>query len=77
LGLVFVVKIEYCSFVLVILVGVAMAVGVLGKLVFGFYIDSDWFWFLTGLGLAVEGSISIIRQRKFDKKYRIVVRESD
>ena len=55
-----------------ILVGFLMAVGTLLKLL-GFYdIHSDWFWFLAGIGLMVEGIISLIKQRKFDKKYKIV-----
>jgi len=31
----------------------------------------DWFWFLAGMGLIVEGSISLVKQRKFDRKYKI------
>ncbi|MCX6748549.1 MAG: hypothetical protein NT076_03005 [Candidatus Pacearchaeota archaeon] len=55
-----------------IVVGVVMTIGTLGKLL-GFYdISSDWFWFIGGLGLIIEGSISLIRQRKFDKKYKII-----
>lgn len=55
-----------------IFVGVAMTFGTLGKLL-GFYdISSDWFWFIGGLGLIIEGSISLIKQQKFEKKYRII-----
>jgi len=60
---------KYESF---IIVGFLMAVLVLGKLL-GFYdISSDWFWFLAGLGLMVEGTISLIKQRKFERKYKII-----
>lgn len=65
---------SYGSFVLVILVGAIMAAGVLMKLFLGADIDSDWFWFLAGVGLAVEGVISFRRQRKFDMKYKIIRR---
>ncbi len=57
-----------------ILIGLLIAIGTLIKL-FGFYdFSSDWFWFLAGVGLAVEGAISLNKQRKFDKKYKIVER---
>ena len=59
-----------------IFVGILMAIGTLIKLL-GFYdFSSDWFWFLAGVGLAVEGAISLNKQRKFDKKYKIVEREN-
>ena len=55
-----------------VIVGVAMALGTLGKLLNFYDISSDWFWFIGGLGLIIEGSISLMRQRKFDKKYKII-----
>ena len=55
-----------------ILLGLLMAIGTLIKLL-GFYdFSSDWFWFLAGIGLTVEGSIALAKQRKFDKKYKVV-----
>jgi len=69
---VFFMKKEYGSFVLVILVGVVMAVGVLVKILVRFEIDSDWFWFLAGVGLMAEGVISFRRQRRFDKRYKVL-----
>ena len=52
-----------------------MAIGTLGK-IFGLYdISSDWFWFLAGLGLILEGLISLLKQRRFDKKFKIIPRE--
>ncbi len=49
-----------------------MVIGTLIKLL-GFYeFSSDWFWFLAGIGLTVEGSIVLAKQRKFDKKYKII-----
>jgi len=67
-------KRDYSSFVLVVLVGCLMALAVLGKLFLGFDIDSDWFWFLAGVGLAVEGVISFKARRRFDAKYSIVTK---
>jgi len=55
-----------------IIVGLLMSIGVVMKLVFHYNIDSDWFWLLAGLGLVVEGSISLAKQRKFDKKYKVI-----
>lgn len=57
-----------------IVVGLLMAVVVFLKLVFGFNIDSDWFWFLAGLGVAVEGVISLEKQRMFEKKFKVIRR---
>jgi len=43
---------------------------------FGIYdFSSDWLWFIAGMGLVVEGSISLNKQRIFDKKYKVVLRE--
>ena len=54
-----------------------MTIGTLIKLL-GFYeFSSDWFWFLAGVGLVVEGIISLIKQRRFDKKYKIIEREDN
>jgi len=55
-----------------IIVGVLMSIGVVMKLAFHYNIDSDWFWLLAGLGLMVEGSISLVKQRKFDRKYKVI-----
>ncbi len=52
-----------------------MAVGSLIKLLGIYDFSSDWFWFLAGIGLAVEGAISLNKQRQFDKKYKIVERK--
>ena len=64
--------IRYESF---IIVGIIMVIGTLIKLLGLYNFSSDWFWFLAGVGLVVEGGISLIKQRKFDKKYKIVERE--
>ncbi len=58
-----------------IFVGVVMVILTLIKLL-GFYaFSSDWFWLLAGVGLIFEGAISLIKQRKFDRKYKIIERE--
>lgn len=58
-----------------ILVGFVIAIGSLTKLLGYYDFSSDWFWFLAGLGLSVEGAISLVKQRRFDKKYKIIERE--
>ncbi len=73
-GLRLIVKRDYASFVLVVLVGLVMALAVLSKLFFGADIDSDWFWFLAGVGLMFEGVISFKAKRRFDRKYKIAKR---
>jgi len=60
---------------LFVIVGVLMTIGTLVKLLGVYDFSSDWFWFLAGVGLVVEGTISMIKQKRFDKKYRIVERE--
>lgn len=58
-----------------VLVGIVMALATLTKLL-GFYdFSSDWFWFLAGIGLIVEGTISYVKQRRFDRKYKIIEKE--
>ena len=55
-----------------ILVGVLMIFGTLVKLFRVLEFSSDWFWFIAGIGLVVEGTISHSKQKKFDNKYKIV-----
>jgi hypothetical protein len=58
-----------------ILIGFVLAAGTLLKLL-GFYdISSDWFWFIAGVGLVIEGAISLVKQEKFDGKFKVVSRE--
>ena len=58
-----------------IIVGIIIAAGSLIKLLRIYNFSSDWFWFLAGLGLVVEGTIFLIKQRRFDRKYKIIERE--
>jgi hypothetical protein len=64
--------VNFARYEIFIVVGFLMSVGVIMKLVFHYKIDSDWFWLLAGLGLMVEGSISLVKQRKFERKYKII-----
>tara|TARA_Y100000310_G_C20676751_1_gene813539 strand:+ start:403 stop:618 length:216 start_codon:yes stop_codon:yes gene_type:complete len=64
--------VRYESF---IIVGAVLVFLSFGKLT-GFHnLSSDWFWFLAGCGLVVDGVISLIKQKRFDRKYRIIERQ--
>ncbi len=41
------------------------------------YVDfsSDWFWFIAALGLTIEGTIALVKQKIFEKKYKVVMRK--
>ncbi|MFA5992583.1 MAG: hypothetical protein WC796_02680 [Candidatus Pacearchaeota archaeon] len=58
-----------------IFVGILIAVLSLIKVLGIYDFSSDWLWFLAGVGLMVEGAISLIKQRKFDRKYKIIERK--
>ena len=64
--------IRYESF---IMVGILMVIGTLIKLIWHLNLSSDWFWFLAGVGLVIDGSISLIKEKKFNKKYKIIEKE--
>jgi uncharacterized membrane protein len=66
----FFVRYEY--FLIVIVLGLILAMGSLLKILGILDISSDWFWFLAGLGLVMEATISLNKQIKFDKKFKIV-----
>jgi hypothetical protein len=55
-----------------IFVGILMTIGTSLKLSKIYDFSSDWFWLLAGVGLMVEGAISLAKQRKFDRKYKII-----
>jgi len=69
--------INLASYESFIIVGLIIAVGALTKLLGLYDFSSDWFWCLAGIGLIVEGTISLVKQRRFDKKYKIVEREQN
>ena len=62
------------NYILFIIVGLLIALGSLVKIFGAYDFSSDWFWALAGFGLMIEGVISFIKQRKFDKKYKIIER---
>jgi|TARA_Y100000310_G_scaffold72424_1_gene68463 hypothetical protein len=64
--------IRYESF---IIVGMILVIGTLIKLLGIYDFSSDWFWFLAGVGLVFQGLISLIKQKRFDKKFKIITRE--
>jgi hypothetical protein len=66
---------KYATYYVLIFVGAFMAIGTFLKLIGVFDIDSDLFWLLAGCGLVVEGFISYVKQKKFDRKYRIIERK--
>lgn len=65
---------DFATYETFIIVGLFMIIGTAVKLFFGYEFSSDWFWLLAGLGLVVEGSISYVKQRRFEQKYKIVDR---
>ncbi len=65
---------KYSSYILLIIIGVIIIIGTFLKLIGILEFSSDWFWFLAGCGLALEGVISLVKQNKFDRKYKIVKR---
>ena len=52
-----------------------MVFATLFKLLGHIEFSSDWFWFIAGLGLTVEGIIMLDKQKKFNRKYRVVERK--
>ncbi|MDP2925222.1 MAG: hypothetical protein Q8N99_02505 [Nanoarchaeota archaeon] len=66
----------FAKYEVFILVGILMTIGTIIKLSGIADFSSDWFWLLAGIGLVVEGGISLVKQRRFDKKYKIVERKS-
>ncbi|MDD5193342.1 MAG: hypothetical protein PHF67_02030 [Candidatus Nanoarchaeia archaeon] len=63
---------NFANYELFILIGILMTIGTLIKLLGIKDFSSDWFWLLAGVGLIIEGSILLVKQRKFDKKYKII-----
>ena len=58
-----------------IFIGIIMIIGTLLKLFNVVDFSSDWFWFIAGIGLVIEGTISYLKQRNFDKKFKILDKE--
>ena len=66
---------KFVRYEIFIFIGIIMSAGVAIKLLGVYNFSSDWFWLLAGLGLVVEGAISLFKQRRFDKKYKIIERD--
>ena len=58
-----------------IVMGALMAVLTLIKLIGLVEFSSDWFWFIAAVGLVIEGSISLAKQRMFENKYKIILKD--
>ena len=69
-------NISLLSYESFIVVGVLIAIGSLIKILGVYDFSSDSFWFLAGIGLVVEGAISLIKQKRFDRKYKIIEKDS-
>ena len=54
------------------IVGILMTVGTAAKILGLANFSSDWLWLLAGFGFVVEGAIALSRQKKFEKKYKII-----
>jgi hypothetical protein len=66
---------SFAKYEVFIVVGILMTIGTAVKLAGIHNFSSDWFWLLAGIGLIVEGTISYVKQKRFDKKYKIVERD--
>lgn len=63
---------RFATYETFILIGLVMAFLTFLKLIGVINFSSDLLWFLAGVGLVIEGTISSIKQRRFDRKYKIV-----
>lgn len=57
-------------------VGLLMVIATSIKLLGVVELSSDWFWFIAGLALTVEGIILLQKQKMFDRKYKVILREN-
>ena len=63
---------RFATYETFILIGFLMAALTLLKLLGFLNFSSDWLWFLAGVGLTIEGGISLVKQRRFDRKFKII-----
>ena len=56
-------------------VGLLMIIAASIKLLGWLDFSSDFFWFVAGLALIVEGTVLLRKQKQFDSKYKVVLRE--
>lgn len=66
---------SFASYETFVFIGFIMAFLTFIKLIGLVNFSSDWLWFLAGIGLTIEGSISLVKQKRFEKKYKIIERE--
>lgn len=66
---------KFATYESFIFVGTVMAVFSFIKLAGFADFSSDWFWLMAGIGLVIEGTISLVKQRRFDRKFKIIDRE--
>ena len=64
--------IKYESYVIV---GIIMIIATLSKLLGVVDLSSDWFWFIAGVALVFEGVIDLSKQKKFNKKYKVISKQ--
>jgi len=69
------IKINLIRYEFFITIGAIIVIGSLIKLSGVANFSSDLFWFLAGLAFVIEGVIFQIKQKKFDRKYKIIERE--
>lgn len=55
--------------------GAAMVLLTFLKLVHTIEISSDWFWFIAGIGLVIEGYIAMKKEREFKRKFKVISKE--
>lgn len=67
----------YAGQELFVFAGLLMVCATLIKLLGIADFSSDWFWFLAGIGLMIEGMIMIVKQKKFNNKYKVVERSEE
>ena len=67
----------YANYILFIIIGFLIVLGSLIKILGYYNFSSDWFWALAGAGLVIEGTISFVKQRRFDNKYKVIEKPSE
>lgn len=58
-----------------VIIGSAMVLLTFMKLMGWIGISSDWFWFIAGIALVLDGAINLSKDNKFKKKYRLISKE--
>ena len=66
---------KFVTHEVLIFFGILLVIGTLLKLLGRIDINSDWFWFLAGIAITIESLINLLKQKQFDKKYKIVLKE--